>query len=117
MLDVKPRTFDAMLYEREAAKKKRGHPSNLCLEQQLLPTLEFWREYRTQHHLAVDWPWQRTPCLAPSSGSKIRSLRAGELPCQPAQRAAVRAGVGVVIVDVTEHPADRPKKAAPVLLR
>ena len=58
LLGVKPETFEAMLAalrERETAKKKRGRPPDLGLEEQLLLTLPFWREYRTLYHLAMEW--------------------------------------------------------------
>jgi hypothetical protein len=58
LLGVKPQTYAAMLaaYERWAqAKKKPGRPPALSLEEQLVLALEFWREYRTHYHLAVDW--------------------------------------------------------------
>ena len=58
LLGVKPPTFEAMLEvlrRREAAKKKRGRPADLTLEEQLLLALQFWREYRTCHHLAREW--------------------------------------------------------------
>jgi hypothetical protein len=55
LLGVKRETFEAMLAvltRREAAKKKKGRPPDLTLEQQLLLALQFWREYRTHYHLA-----------------------------------------------------------------
>ena len=58
LLGVKPETFEAMLgtlIAREAAKKKRGRPPDLSLEEQWLLTLQFWREYRTQYHQAMEW--------------------------------------------------------------
>ena len=54
---VKRPTYAAMFTELErwrAAKKKAGRPPVFSLEKQLVLTLQFWREYRTQYHLAVE---------------------------------------------------------------
>ena len=56
-LGAKRATFEKMLkvlQAREAQKKKRGRTPALDLEDQLVLTLGFWREYRT-HHLSEDW--------------------------------------------------------------
>ncbi len=49
-------TFDKM---REVVLKakigKRGSHSKLSLADQILVTLEYWREYRTFFHIARDW--------------------------------------------------------------
>ncbi|WP_245556525.1 helix-turn-helix domain-containing protein, partial [Deinococcus aquatilis] len=55
---VYPETFaemEAVLNEREGRKKKSGRPAALSVAEQLLMTLEFWREYRTFAHLGDDW--------------------------------------------------------------
>lgn len=55
---VKPRTFETMLEELRKAerdKKKPGRSPTLCLEDQLLLTLSYWREYRTQFHIAASY--------------------------------------------------------------
>ena len=44
-----------VMQARERAKKKSGRPSALCLEDQILMTLNYWREYRTQFHLGVEY--------------------------------------------------------------
>ncbi|WP_322618897.1 transposase family protein [Deinococcus terrestris] len=70
---VYPETFaemEAVLAEREAQKKKSGRPAALSVAEQLLLTLEFWREYRTFAHLGDDWGVHETPCTARWNGSK-----------------------------------------------
>ena len=34
---------------------KRGGQAKLSVEDQLLLVLEYWREYRTQFHIATSW--------------------------------------------------------------
>ncbi|CAN5839708.1 hypothetical protein BH24ACT5_BH24ACT5_28350 [soil metagenome] len=55
---VRPEVFSKMigvLRGAETEKKKAGRPSKLCLEDKLLLTLSYWREYRTQFHLAASY--------------------------------------------------------------
>ena len=46
----------AVLEDWAANKKKSGRPSAHTLGEQLLMTLEFWREYRTYFHIARGCP-------------------------------------------------------------
>lgn len=39
---------------------KRGGQNKLSVEDQLLVALEYWREYRTQFHIAVSWELHET---------------------------------------------------------
>jgi hypothetical protein len=59
--EVSPKTFAemaAVLSLYEGRKKRSGRPAALSVAQQLLLTLEFWREYRTFAHLGDDWGMQ-----------------------------------------------------------
>ena len=40
---------------KEKQKKKPGRPSNLRIEDQILLTLQYLREYRTYYHIGQDW--------------------------------------------------------------
>ncbi len=51
---VRPETFTEMVsvvQERSPSKKKTGRPGKLSVEDQVLMTLEYWREYRTYFHI------------------------------------------------------------------
>ncbi len=39
----------------EHKKKKPGKPSKLSVEDQVLMSLEYWREYRTYFHIGQGW--------------------------------------------------------------
>lgn len=54
---VTQETFAAMCGVVSEFKQQhnRGRKSNLSIENQLLLTLSFWREYRTLFHLSRDW--------------------------------------------------------------
>jgi hypothetical protein len=50
--------FDLMLitiYQALMARPRPGAPPKLCLADQLLVLLQYWREYRSYFHIAQDW--------------------------------------------------------------
>src|ERR1700720_171573 len=53
---VQRSTFEDMVGLLFAAKRRQkaagGKPNTLCIEDQLLMMLEYWREYRTYFHIA-----------------------------------------------------------------
>ncbi|WP_442940196.1 transposase family protein [Nostoc sp.] len=54
LCSVRPDTFNEMVEvvrSHSQAKQKTGQPGKLSLEDQLLMTLEYWREYRTYFHI------------------------------------------------------------------
>lgn len=55
---VKRETFEKMVEIvtlHEGQKKKTGRPGKVSLEDQVLMTLEYWREYRTYFHIGQSW--------------------------------------------------------------
>ena len=108
-------TFNGMLeamQQYEAAKTKSGRPSALSLEEQILLSLTYWREYRTLYHISMDFG------IHESSASRIiRKVEdvlvdSGkfELPKKLPCRVDDDINWRVVIVDATETPIERPKK-------
>ena len=68
---VQPATFGHLVELLHQAKEQQqpGRPSKLSLEDQLLMSLEYWREYRTYFHIARAWGVsESTAC-----GSSIKS--------------------------------------------
>lgn len=49
---VKREVFDLMVEVVLAARSRRGRPTTLSVQDQLLLTLCYWREYRSQFHVA-----------------------------------------------------------------
>jgi hypothetical protein len=96
----------------EAAKTKPGRPSKLGLEDQLLMTLLYWREYRTLFHLSTE--------RGISEGTASRRVRWVEdvlirsgrfaLPKRTERFAETPGKFKVVVGDATETPVERPKK-------
>jgi hypothetical protein len=55
---VKRETFEQMVEivsQDEGQKKKSGRPGKASLEDRVLMTLEYWREYRTYFHIGQSW--------------------------------------------------------------
>jgi DNA-directed RNA polymerase specialized sigma subunit len=55
---VQPDTFNLMVEILKPdldRRGKKGGQCKLCVEDQLLLVLEYWREYRTQFHIGTSW--------------------------------------------------------------
>jgi len=120
---VKIATFKVMLKEvkksnkNEKQKRKRRNKKNAGpkhkygIEDQLLMTLMYWREYRTMFHIATDYG------ISESSVSRIiqrtedilKKSKKFELPkrTKPTGKAIT---YEVLLIDATESPIERPKK-------
>jgi len=47
---------------------RRGGQAKLTVEDQLLLVLEYWREYRTQFHIATSWDSESAVCRLRKEG-------------------------------------------------
>ena len=115
---VQRATFELMASSLRQTLHDFGRPCKLSREDQLLLTLMYWREYRTQFHIASTY--------AISESAVCRTIRKVEnalmcssqfrLPGKKALRPA-ECAFEVILVDATECPVERPKKTAPALQR
>ncbi|MEH1844714.1 MAG: IS5 family transposase [Nostoc sp.] len=111
---VRPETFKQMLKVVRAPsqpKQKTGRPSKLSLQDQLLMTLEYWREYRTYFHIGQSWGVNESTAyrIIRKIEDTLTKSRAFTLPGKK-RLANSDYQLQVVIVDVTESPIERPKK-------
>ena len=92
-------------------KQKPGRPSKLSLEDQLLLTLEYWREYRTYFHVGQSWGVNESTAyrIVRNIENALSQSRAFSLPGKK-QLQGSESESKVVVVDVTESPIERPKK-------
>ena len=107
-------TFKEMVKIVKAEKvfqKKSGRPSKLCVEDQILMTLSYLREYPTFFHLGIKWGINesnayriviRTEKVLINSG--LFNLPGKKNLCQSQN------GIETVAVDVSEHEIERPQK-------
>lgn len=113
---VKPHTFHKMVEvfseHRQKTRRKPGRPPKLSVEDQILMTLAYWREYRTYFHIAKSWD------LAESNVSRtirrvedvLSQSKAFPLPGKKKLQAADHE-IAFIVVDVAETPVERPKKS------
>ena len=111
---VYPQTFETMLQVlRDHAQKKvkPGRPSTLSLEDQLLMTLQYWREYHTYFHLGLSWGVDES--VVCRTVQKIENLLIESEAFHVPGKKQLRVGGTpweVIVVDVAESPVERPKK-------
>lgn len=111
---VYPEVFADMLealHDWHRRKTRAGRPPALRLEEQLMLTLEFWREYRTFCHLGQDWGIHEATAHRAVVRVEDALLATGRFSL-PGWRAlhADNTVWTAVLVDVSEIPCERPKK-------
>ncbi|MEO1149073.1 MAG: transposase family protein [Cyanobacteria bacterium J06638_22] len=91
---------------------QRGGQPGFSVEDQLLMTLEYWREYRTFFHLAVSW--QTSEATVCRTISRVETALAAcgysQLPGNKSLSGETDLAPEVIVVDVSESPIERPKK-------
>ncbi|WP_163172099.1 transposase family protein [Acinetobacter schindleri] len=104
-------TFNLMVEQLKMHAPAKGRPSKLSVEDQALLCLSYWREYRTLFYVATNYGVSESTasriirhvkdCLIKSNRFNLpKNLPEGE-----------DIDWNVVIVDATEIPIQRPKKA------
>jgi len=109
---VQHETFKQMLVVLERELPNFGRPPKLSRADQLLMTLMYWREYRTQFHISSSYGVSEATVCRTINKVEDALVRSGEfrLPgkkvLQPSDTI-----IEVVLVDVSEQPIERPKKS------
>jgi hypothetical protein len=96
-----------ILIEAERLKKlKGGKPSKLAMEDRLLLTLEYLREYRTYYHIAVSRNINETTVI------RVVKWIEDTLTKSNKRKELLEDGneIEVILVNATESPIERPKK-------
>lgn len=112
---VKRTTFNQMillLLEAEKEQKiKSGKPHKLCMEDRLLLTLEYLREYRTYFHIANSYGIHETTAIRISRWIEGVLVKSKEF-ALPGRKALLKSDMEyeVILVDAAESPCERPKK-------
>jgi len=109
---VQRESFQQMLKVVEKSLGSFGRPPKLSRADQLLMTLMYWREYRTEFHIAQSYGVsEATVCrtIRKVEDALVRSKKfrlPGKKALQPSDTI-----LEIVLVDVSEQPIERPKKA------
>lgn len=114
---VKRETFEQMLEvlrQSERQKKRSGRPSKLSSADQLLLTLMYWREYRTQFHIAKSYGIHEANAnrIIRKVEGALAASGAFKLPGKRAVRSDEGVELSFVVIDATETPVERPKKSS-----
>ena len=90
---------------------KRGGQNSLSVENQLLLTLQYWREYRTQFHIGLDFGVSEATVCRIINRVETVLVKSGRF-ALPGKRHLLdpEADESVVVIDVTEVAIERPKK-------
>ena len=112
---IKRPTFDVMisiLREAESVlKAKGGKPNKLVIEDRLLMTLEYLREYITYFHISRSFGISESACYRTIRWVEDTLIKEGTFSL-PGRKALLKSDVEyeVVLIDATESPIERPKK-------
>ena len=112
---VKLSTFLKMrliLIEADVQKKAKGGRKNkLSIEDQLLLTLEYLREYRTYFHISKSYGISESSAYKTVKWVEDTLIKHPDF-ALPGRKALLKSDVGyeVVLIDATETPIERPKK-------
>jgi hypothetical protein len=112
---VQKRTFKRMVElvrNEEKKKKKPGCPCKLRIEDQVLMTLQYLREYRTQYHIGTDWGVSESTVCRITQKIENILIRSGvfSLPGKKELRQK-ETEKRVVAMDVTESAIEKPKES------
>ncbi len=105
-----------------AAKRRQkaagGKPNMLCIEDQLLMMLEYWREYRTYFHIGQAYGLSENAACRNIKGCEntLAKSKAFHLPGRKTVAASERV-FEIVLIGATETPIDRPPKNNGATLR
>jgi len=117
LIGVKIRVFDKMVEviqdaynkKRANAKSNAGRPPTLSIQDRVLMTLEYWREYRTYFSIGLNYGLSESNAF-----ENIRwvenALSKSKVFALPGKKALLKGDREIVLMDVTESPIERPKK-------
>ena len=110
---VQRNTFEKMLEVVRAGLRDFGRPTKLSRADQLLLTLMYWREYRTEFHISLTYGVsEATVCrtIKKVENVLVKSKQfhlPGKKVLQPSDTV-----IEIVLVDATEQPVERPQKGS-----
>lgn len=112
---VKRETFEKMMEALREAEKiykaRGGKPNVLSLENRLLMTLEYLREYRTYFHVGQSYGVSESACWRNCRWVEDQLVK-NKAFALPGRKALLKSDheFEVILVDAAESPVERPKK-------
>jgi Helix-turn-helix of DDE superfamily endonuclease len=110
---IEYQTFKQMVSVLEDELPNFGRPPKLSRADQLLMTLMYWREYRTQFHIAQAYGISEAAVCRTIQKVEDALIDSGQfkLPGKKALQPSDTV-IELVLVDATEQPIERPKKSS-----
>lgn len=104
--------FEKMLVVMQKEMRDFGRPPKLGRADQLLMTLMYWREYRTEFHIGIAYGISEATVCRTIQKVENALMKSGEfhLPGRKALQPSDTL-IEVVLIDATEQPIERPKKS------
>ena len=112
---VKPDTFEKMkgILQKEYNKlhKAGGSPPKLAVQEKLMVTLKYYREYRTMESIGADYGVSKSTICESIQWveSTLAKDKTFKLPDKKVLKKATDS-IEYIVVDVTESPINRPEK-------
>lgn len=106
-----------VLKEAESKKKKTGRPHTLSIEDQLLLTLNYLRNYNTQLELSANYTIAESNVNRSIQKVENALMHSRRFTLPKRDTTMVDEDFNWVIVDATESTIERPKKTAKILQR
>ena len=112
---VYPETFKEMVQivqKYQESKKVLGRQSLLSIQDQILMTLEYLREYRTYFHIGKTWGIYESTAFRIIQKIENILIKSGQFKL-PGKKKLIDSDrlLKTVVIDVTESPIERPKKS------
>ena len=110
---VQPKTFEEManiLKEADYKNKiKGGRKNKLGIEDQLLLTLEYLREYRTYFHIGKNYGISESSAYKTVKWVEDTLIKHPNF-ALPGRKDLLKNNKNIILIDATESPVQRPKK-------
>lgn len=104
--------FGQMLAVLKTELRDFGRPTTLSREDQLMLTLMYWREYRTEFHIGLAYGVSESTVCRTIQKVENALMHSGQfrLPGKKALQGS-DTRIEVILIDGTEQPIERPKKS------
>lgn len=113
-IGVSKKIFEVMIMLVSQAEKKRkkkaGRKAKLSLEDQILMSLAYYREYRTFFHLATDYGLSESNCQRTVVKIETILIKSGYFNLPGKKLLLSNKEIETILTDVTETAIQRPKK-------
>lgn len=110
---VKKPTFAEMvtILEEREVRKPGGRPNTLCVEDRILMTLEYLREYRTYFQISQSYGLSESACYRTCRTVENALIKSGKFSL-PGRKALLKSDIDyeLILIDASESPIERPKK-------